>query len=202
MRFGVGFAFPLYYVLIIRKLSLSEFGITRKKWFISLIAGIVFALLLLFQFISEDGKRGQEILLDLEAGGPVFYIMVAGIFEVIFFYGFLRQQFENAFGIIPGTILMALFYSFHHVGFQPEFVKLFFVGVMYASVFRITRNALIIYPFFWGVGACWDVLVRFGAMEALEEWAWIKGAIVLTLMIIFMGYLRGRRRVSNKGKSL
>ena len=29
MIFGLGFAFPLYYVLIIRRESVSEFGITR-----------------------------------------------------------------------------------------------------------------------------------------------------------------------------
>jgi len=193
MIFNLGFAFPLYYVLIVREESLSEFGITRQKWLVSLVVGVVLAILLLFQFISEAGEVGREILLSSEAIGPIFYIMVAGIFEVIFFYAFLRQRFENAFGIIPGIILSALFYSFHHAGFQPEFVKLFFVGGMYASVFRITKNALIIYPFFWGVGACWDVLVSFGAMEELEG-AWIKGLVILILMIIFIGYLTWRTR--------
>ena len=193
MIFSLGFAFPLYYVLIVRKEGLSEFGITRQKWLISLVVGVVLAILLLFQFMSESSEAGQEILLNSEAIGPIFYIMVAGIFEVIFFYAFLRQRFENAFGIIPGIILTALFYSFHHAGFQPEFMKLFFVGIMYASVFRITKNALIIYPFFWGVGACWDVLVSFGAIKELEG-AWIKGLVTLVLMIIFMGYLKWRMK--------
>jgi len=114
MIFSLGFAFPLYYVLIIRKESLSEFGITRQKWLMSLVVGVVLAILLLFQFTSETGEVGQEILLSSEAIGPIFYIMVAGIFEVVFFYAFLRQRFENAFGIIPAIILAALFYSFHH----------------------------------------------------------------------------------------
>jgi len=35
------------------------------------------------------------------------------------------------------------------------------------SVFRTTRNLLIVYPFFWGVGACWDVLVHFGTAPDL-----------------------------------
>lgn len=196
MIFGLGFAFPLYYVLIVRKESVSEFGITRQKWLISLVVGVVLAILLLFQFMSESSEAGQ-ILLSSEAIDPIFYIMVAGIFEVIFFYAFLRQRFESAFGIIPGIVLAALFYSFHHAGFQPEFMKLFFVGILYASVFRITKNALIIYPFFWGVGACWDVLVSFGAMKALEG-AWIKGLITLILMIIFIGYLKWRLRKAGK----
>lgn len=193
MIFGLGFAFPLYYVLIVRKESVSEFGITRQKWLISLVVGVVLAVLLLFQFMTESSGAGQEILLSSEAIGPIFYVMVAGIFEVIFFYAFLRQRFENAFGIVPGIILVALFYSFHHAGFQPEFMKLFFVGIMYASVFRITKNALIIYPFFWGVGACWDVLVSFGAMKELEG-AWVKGLVTLILMIILIGYLKRRIR--------
>ena len=37
MIFSLGFAFPLYFVLIIRKGNFSEFGITQKKWLISLL---------------------------------------------------------------------------------------------------------------------------------------------------------------------
>ncbi|MFH1075051.1 MAG: hypothetical protein V1752_08190 [Candidatus Firestonebacteria bacterium] len=189
MIFGLGFVFPLYYVLIVRKENLSEFGITRQKWLISLVIDVVLAMLLLFQFISGSEEAGQTILLSPKAMGPIFYIMVAGIFEVIFFYTFLRQRFENAFGIIPSIILVALFYSFHHAGFQPEYLKLFFVGIMYASILKITKNALIIYPFFWGVGASWDVLVSFGAIKELEG-AWIKGLITLILMMTFAIYLK------------
>lgn len=54
---------------------------------------------------------------------------------MIFIYGFLRDQFERAFGMIPAVILTAIFYSFHHDGFQPEFLKLFWVGIIYVSVF-------------------------------------------------------------------
>ena len=30
---------------------------------------------------------------------------------------------------------------------------------MYCSVYYITQNLLIIFPFFWGVGALWDMIV-------------------------------------------
>ncbi len=193
MIFALGFAIPLYYILIIKKEGLKEFGITKEKWLSSLIIGIILAILLLFQFMNESGELGQEILLNSNAISPIFYLMVAGIYEVIFFYTFLRQRFENAFGIIPGIVLAALFISLSHVGFQPEFVKMFFVHLMFMSIFRTTKNILIVYPFFWGVGACWDVLVTFGAMERLED-AWIKGVVVLILMIIFAIYLRTKTK--------
>jgi len=50
------------------------------------------------------------------------------------------------------------------------------------SVFRTTRNLLIVYPFFWGVGACWDVLVHFGT--APERLRWSNGLVVLGLMAL------------------
>lgn len=187
MVFVLGYAFPLYYTKIIKNEAFSELGIKKENWLPSIILNVVFAIFLLFQFIFLSDEE-VEILLSSKAIGPIFYLMVMGIFEIIFFYGFLRQKFEDAFGIIPGIVLAALFYSFHHIGFQPEFFKLFFVGIMYASVFRITKNALAIYPFFWGIGATWDVLVSFGAMEQLAD-AWIKAYIVFGLMIIFMIYL-------------
>ncbi|MFZ5933090.1 MAG: methyltransferase domain-containing protein [Patescibacteria group bacterium] len=191
MMFALGLVTPLYYVLVIRKEGLGLFGITRKKWLVSSIVGIVLAVMMFFQFVSMTEKPWQEILLSSKAIGPIFYIMVAGIFEVLFLFGFLRRKFEDAFGIIPSIILAALFYSFHHVGFQPEFVKLFFVGILFASVFRITNNILIIYPFFWGTGACWDVLVQSEviAYQSLQD-AWIKGIIILALIIVFAGYLK------------
>ncbi|GAH75917.1 unnamed protein product, partial [marine sediment metagenome] len=60
-----------------------------------------------------------------------------------------------------------------------------------ASVFRITKNVLIIYPFFWGIGATWDVFVNFGVMKQLQgTWTLFKATTVLIFMIIFIGYLK------------
>ena len=56
----------------------------------------------------------------------------------------------------------------HHAGFQPEFAKLFLVGVMYATVFRLGNSALLIYPFFLGVGGIYDVLIRSKVVAPIE----------------------------------
>ena len=37
---------------------------------------------------------------------------------------------------------------------------------MYCSVYYIAQNLLIIFPFFWGVGALWDVIVSSEAGRA------------------------------------
>ena len=78
--------------------------------------------------------------------------------EMVFIYGFLRYELERAFGILPAILITAIFYSLHHAGFQPEFTKLFFVGIMYVTVFCFTHNIFSIFPFF-------GVLVLFGMFK-------------------------------------
>jgi len=186
----LGFLVPIQYVLVKQKKGVEFFGLTKKKWKLSLILGVVFMSLLLIQFLTESKDIGQKVLLRPEALIPITYIFVAGIFEMTFIYGFLRKIFEESFGIIPSIILTALFYSFHHAGFQPEFIKLIFVGIMYASVFRITNNILIIFPFFWGIGAVWDVLVNFGTAELEGLTTLYKALFTLALMIIVVIYTK------------
>ena len=164
MIWGLGFMFPLYSIWRMEKQSLSVLGIGAKKWRISLLINVLaaFALWMIF-----DQNNSETIHFTKEIFYAVMYIFVAGIFEMLFIYGFLRYKFEQAFGIIPAIILTATFYSLHHAGFQPEFIKLFFVGVLYTTVFYLTRNILSIFPFFWGIGAVWDVLVNSQAGEQI-----------------------------------
>jgi len=192
----IGFYVPIHYVMIRRKQGLEVFGLTKKDWKASLILGLVFAILLLIQFASESAEMGQEVFLRAGVLIPIFYIFIAGIFEMTFIYGFLRRIFDKSFGIIPGIILTALFYSFHHAGFQPEFGKLIFVGIMYASIYRITNNILIVFPFFWGVGAIWDVLVNFGTTELEGVSTLLKAMITVILMIGSASYINARSKES------
>ena len=187
---GLGFLVPIYYTLFVKGRGVGELGIKKDEWLSSLVIGLVLAGLLLFNFAGEAGRQGQQISLGTGTIGQVFYLMLVGAFEVVFFYVFLRQQFEEAFGVLPGLVLAAGFYSLHHVGFQPEFAKLFFVGLLYAAVFRLTLNLLIVYPFFWGVGGCWDVLVGSSAIDehAIANSA-LRGLLLAGLMMIILVYV-------------
>ena len=157
MIFLIGVFFPLVYMKRSGR-SFGDFGLTLKRWYIVFPINFVLGVLLLLLFISENPEA--QLHFDGKSLASISFIMLAGVFEVVFFYSFQRTLFERAFGIIPGIILAAIFYSFHHLGFQPEFGKLFFVGLMYATTFRIGNSAFLIYPFFWGVGGCYDVMVQ------------------------------------------
>ena len=108
---------------------------------------------------------------------------------MVFIYGFLRYELERAFGILPAILITAVFYSLHHAGFQPEFTKLFFVGVMYVTVFCFTHNIFSIFPFFWGVGAVWDVLVNSVAGDQIRNETSFIIAILMLIAMIGMSVL-------------
>lgn len=189
----LGFFLPLYYIVIVKQKSLSSLGIHKDRLPASLLINITAGLSLLGMFLKQNT---ETIHFTIDSFYAITYIFAAGIFEMIFIYGFLRYELERAFGIIPSVLLTAAFYSLHHAGFQPEFTKLFFVGIMYVTVFYCTRSLFAIFPFFWGVGAVWDVLVNSEAGASIQNKTSFIIAILLLLAMVGIGIF-----IFRKGKS-
>ncbi len=157
-QIGLGVLFPLIYIYYNGR-NYADYGFSLKRWYLFLPINFVLGVLLLMQFLA-DVPPPADFRLDSTVLWTSAFVMLAVIFELVFFYGFLRTLFEKAFGIIPGILLSAAFYSLHHAGFQPEFGKLFVVGVVFAAIYRIGNSVLLLYPFFAGVGATYDVLIQ------------------------------------------
>ena len=192
MIFGLGVVFGSLYAGKDGKSALNEIGFSGRKNVLSLILDFIFGAALLAMFLKEEIPSG---LADIKNFYAAVYILTAGIFEMTFIYGYLRSSFEKAFGIIPAIILTSVFYSFHHAGFQPEFMHLLFVGLMYCSVYYITQNLLIIFPFFWGVGALWDVIVSSDAgSEIKNAESFIIALVILLLSAIWIFIFKRRKR--------
>ena len=194
MIFGLGVIFVSIYADKKGKEFLSDLGFTKRKLILSIALGLVFAIGLLAVFL-KDGIPNN--ILNIYNFYAASYILVAGIFEMTFIYGFLRMSFEKAFGIVPAILLTSVFYSFHHAGFQPEFLHLFLVGLMYCSVFYITHNLLIIFPFFWGVGALWDVIISSEAGEGIKNLESFIFAVIICFLIVIWFVFRSIRRKKN-----
>ena len=154
----LGILFPLLYIRQHGN-DFASFGFSFKKWYVFLPINLFLGILLLLMFLS-DVPPPEDFRFDTHVLWVSAFVMLAVIFELVFFYGFLRTLFERAFGIIPGVVLSAVFYSLHHAGFQPEFGKLFVVGLMFAVFYRIGNSIFLLYPFFAGVGATYDVLIQ------------------------------------------
>lgn len=182
MIFLVGIAFPLWY-LRRKGETLADFGLTWKRWYLYLPVNLVLGGLLLMMFLN-DVPLPADFRLSAFVLWRMLFIMIAGVFEVIFFYSFQRTYFERAFGTVPAILLAAAFYAFHHIGFQPEYSKLIMVGILYALVFRLGKSALLIYPFFWGVGGCYDVLVQSQVVSELVYPGWRSGLLIVLLAVV------------------
>jgi len=198
MIFGLGVVFVSLYVEKKGAGTLPELGFTKRKWILSLILNVALAAGLLAVFLKDEVPVNVISLKNLYGAT---YILVAGIFEMLFINGFLRMSFEKAFGIIPAILLTSVFYSLHHAGFQPEFLHLFLVGFMYCGVFYITKNMLIIFPFFWGVGALWDVLVSSEAGDEIKNPVSFGIALVILFASVIWVLFRKWRRSSNVVKN-
>ena len=190
----MGFFFPLYFIVVVQKKSVSVLGIRRDKTGVSLVINAAAAFMLLAMFLTQK-ENTETITFSVNSFFAITYIFAAGIFEMVCIYGFFRYEAERAFGIIPAVFLTAVCYSIHHAGFQPEFLKLFFVGIMYVSVFYITKNIFAIFPFFWGVGAVWDVLVNSEAGRQIEN---MQSFLIAVLMLMAMAgigiFVYGKRQ--------
>ena len=193
----VGIAFPLY--RINRENNFKDYGIHLKKWYLFLPINFILGFLLLLMFLKES-PLPNNFSFNQVIIWKIVYIMLAGIFEIVVFYSFIRTIIERSFGIIPAVIITALFYSFHHAGFQPEFGKLLFVGILYASVYRIGNSALLIFPFFWGVGACYDVLIQSTEVSEII-YPEIRSIIILIGIIIIVAYLLKTKSVRTSSNS-
>ncbi len=181
-----GVAIPWGYVLLVEREGVASLGLRRERWGGSLIVSLVLTgLFLPLLFLEGDlsavsgGQLGRAVVVLAGAGG---------LFELFLYYGFIHLRLERAFGTISAILLTSLLYVAWHTGTQLPLeadpllavVKLLGVGLMYQSVFSLTHNLLIIWPFFHAVGVMIDFAVNIGEVARVSEaFPWAAGALVL-----------------------
>jgi hypothetical protein len=128
--------------------------------------------------------------------------LVVGLFEAIFFRGFIQNRLEASFGTGPAIAGAALLYSLYHVGYGmgvEEMWFLFGLGVVYAVIFRLTTNILVLWPLLTPLGAFFNNLEA-GDIEL--PWASIAGfadvAAVMAVAIWLANRSIRKRTESNK----
>lgn len=194
MIFGIGVAFV---IIRINKIgNFKEFGIKKDKLWLAIIINIVLAATLVF--IMGKALDLSTLHLDSATIFKILFILLAGVFECLFFYTYQRVVFEKAFGKTAAIFLCSVFYSFHHAGFQPEFIKLFFVGISFVLVVVLTNNILSIFPFYWSVGAVLDVLVQSEVVSTIDC-SMARSFVLIGLMAAFViVFLIKRNKNTNK----
>lgn len=153
---GLGVAIPLFYTVLVRRRPLADVGLTAYQLLPSLALSL---------FLGWDTYRNTLATLDLtwtQSLVPlVTMVLAVGLFEAIFFRGWLQLRFEAAFGLVPGLILSALCYSLYHIGYgmeAEEMLFLFGLGLTFGAFFCLTKSVFVLWPFYTPVGGLYTNL--------------------------------------------
>ena len=192
--FGIGI--PLYWTVVVRKRPVSDLGLTRERLALSVILQLAFAAL---QFVGayRDLKiPAWDSLLPLVA-----LALAIGFFEAIFWRGWVLLRLEECFGLIPAIAIGSILYSLYHIGYgmpASEMFFLFFIGVMYAIAFRLTKNVFMLWPVFQPMGQLVTLIKDGLSLPLLASLGFIE-ALALMWVIIWLAnkYDKKQRRVQN-----
>ena len=174
----VGVFGPIYYTVWHQHRSLADLGLRLDNWRQTL------GLALLFGGVQFGLTLWGYDLPDPESWVPLLVMaLVVGVFESIFFRGFIQNRLEEQFGSVVGVAGAATLYAVYHVGYgmgSEEMLFLGGLGVVYAVAFALVRNVLVLWPLLTPLGSFFNT-VDSGDIEM--PWASIMGFLdVLALM--------------------
>jgi membrane protease YdiL (CAAX protease family) len=189
--FGVGI--PLVWMVGIRRRPLSDLGITTRRLGLSLIIQVILAILL---FLSRFGELNPP---ELEELIPLIALaLTIGFFEALFWRGWVQLRIEEAFGILPGIVLGSALYAVYHIGYgmpSSEIAFLFLIGLMFAVVFRITKNIFILWPLFQPIGQLITLINDGLSLPILAALGFFE-VLVLMLVLVWLANRYYRKHVS------
>jgi uncharacterized protein len=193
----LGVAGPVVYTVWVRRRPLRDLGLGVHN----LRATLGLALLL-------GAAQFSVTLWGYDLPPPVDWVpllvmaLTVGLFEAVFFRGFIQGRLEASFGAAPAVVGAAGLYALYHVGYgmgPGELWFLFGLGIVYAIAYRLVGNILVLWPLLIPFGSFFNNLEA-GDIEL--PWASIAGfANVLALMAMVL-WLAGRRQRHRSGRAV
>jgi uncharacterized protein len=191
----LGVAGPVVYTTFLRRRSLRTLGLglhaLRPTLALALVLGGV-------QFVIMF--RGYTLPAPVDWMPLLVLSLTVGVFEAVFFRGFVQGRLEASFGAAPAVTGAAVLYALYHVGYgmgTAEMVFLFALGIVYAIAYRITENVLVLWPLLTPIGSLFNNLE---AGDIVLPWASIAGfANVLAAMAVVVWLAARREQAATRG---
>jgi membrane protease YdiL (CAAX protease family) len=183
----IGVVGPIVYQVWMRGRDLRSLGLGFHHLRATLTLGLVFASI---QFATT--LWGYDLPEAVDWVPLLVMSLVVGLFEAVFFRGFIQGRLEASFGVIPAVGGAALLYAVYHVGYgmgAGEMWFLFGLGVVYAIFYRLTTNILILWPLLTPLGAFFNNL-QAGAIEL--PWESILGFADVAIVMVVAIWLAHR----------
>lgn len=179
--FGVGL--PLYWMVVVQRRPLSDLGLTTRWLGVSLVLQLIFSALQFAGTLAKTQMPSFATLLPLVA-----LALCIGFFEAFFWRGWVLLRLEESFGLIPAIIVGSALYAAYHIGYgmpSSEMIFLFFIGIMFAVVFRLTKNIFILWPLFQPMGQL-ITLVKDGLQLPLLASVGFLEVLIVMLVLVWL----------------
>jgi membrane protease YdiL (CAAX protease family) len=192
--FGIGI--PLYWMVVVRQRPLADLGLTLRWWGLSIALQLIFASL---QFVSTLAQVQLPSFAELV---PLVALALAiGFFEAVFWRGWVLLRLEEAFGVIPAILLGSLLYAAYHIGYAmplDEMVFLFFIGIMFAIAFRLTKSVLVLWPAFQPMGQLVTLIKDGLSLPLISTLGFVEVLIAMLVLVWVAGrYYKKHRDVES-----
>lgn len=174
----LGTAGPIAYTVWLRRRALATLGLGLHNLRATAALAVLFAAL---QFAIT--LWGYDLPAPVDWVPLLVMSLVVGLFEAVFFRGFVQGRFEDGVGPVGGVLGAAALYSLYHVGYgmgADELWFLFGLGIVYAVAYRLVENILVLWPLLTPLGAFFTNL-RAGDIEL--PWASILGFLDVAAVI-------------------
>ncbi len=188
---GVGI--PLYWTVIVNKRPISDLGITSKHLKTSIILQIIFTVVINIPRLLQINTMGFKQLFPL-----IWMSLAIGFFEAIFWRGWVQQRFEESFGLIPSILVGSGLYSIYHIGYgmpASELLFLFIIGLMFAFIFRITKNIFILWPLFQPGGQLITLITDQLSLPILAFMGFLEVLVLMLLMVWLAARIHKKRLI-------
>jgi uncharacterized protein len=189
----LGVVGPVIYTVWRRGRPLADLGLTRKNWRQAVGLGLILGAVQFFLTLY-----GYRLPAPVDWVPLLAMSLMVGLFEAIFFRGFIQTRLSASFGPIPGVIAAAILYALYHVGYGmglAEMAFLFALGFVYGVAYACVNNVLVLWPVLIPLGSFFDN-VRSGGIEL--PWAAIAGFVdvmAIMLTVILLARRRERRKL-------
>ena len=190
----LGVVGPVIYTVWIRCRPLADLGLTTKNWRQAVGLGLILGGVQFFLTL-----HGHQLPAPVDWVPLLSMSLMVGLFEAIFFRGFIQTRLSASFGPIPGAVAAAALYALYHVGYgmgMREMVFLFGLGLVYGIAYACVNNVLVLWPVLIPIGSFYNNL-QSGDIDL--PWAAIAGFVdVMAVMFaaVWLGHRHELRAVS------
>lgn len=179
----VGVVGPIYYTVWRRGGTLGDLGLRMGNRVETLTLALLFASVQFWLTVWRMDLPAPEDWVPL-----LVMALVVGVFEAIFFRGFVQSRLEEQFGSVAGILGAAILYGAYHVGYGMGLGEIGFLtglGLVYAAAFAIPRSVFVLWPLLTPLGSFYNGVTS-GDIDL--PWASIIGfAEVFVVMLVVMG---------------